>query len=466
MPLVLRDYQSDLVGTLRTEFKRRRSIVLQLPTGAGKTPIAGAIALGLSERGHGLLALEHRDELVDQFCRTLDTVGLSGRYGVIAAGRAPTPWARFQVASIQTLARRATPDLKPRYVVVDEAHHARAKTWAAVLDRFPDAKILGLTATPERLDGKPLGMHFEHLVCGPSIAWLVAHGWLAPTSLKYVGRGILTKDTKKTAGDYNRGELAEQITRKAIAAPVEAFFRYARDRQTIFFGINRADSMAVAEMLTARGVIARHVDGQTPKDQRRRHFEEFGAGRIQVLCNVDIAGEGTDISLCDCVMMGLPTLSVTRYLQQAGRAMRPDHGRDALILDLVGNFVRHGAPDLPRTWTLHGPEPGKKEASDAPQFNMRVCVHCATVYPSRKQHCPSCGQEQPMETPKHLDVELLSRALDTPMAAKPQSTMAEVRKALRHVIRTGGGRSGLRDIKLKYGMNDRWEQNAVDACGL
>ena len=182
MPLILRDYQSDLAQTLRVNFRRYRSICLQLPTGAGKTPIAGAIALGLSERGHGLLALEHRDELVDQFCRTLDTVGLSGRYGVIAAGRAPTPWARFQVASIQTLARRATPDLKPRYVVVDEAHHARAKTWAAVLDRFPDAKILGLTATPERLDGKPLGMHFEHLVCGPSIAWLVAHGWLAPTS--------------------------------------------------------------------------------------------------------------------------------------------------------------------------------------------------------------------------------------------------------------------------------------------
>ena len=463
--LELRDYQALLVPELREGFITYRSICLQMPTGSGKTAIAGAIALGLARNGRSLLALVHRDELVDQMCATLDKVGLRGHYGIIAASRAPSPWAKLQVASIQTLYRRDHLELNPSIVVVDEAHHAKARTWEAVLDRFPRARRLGMTATPRRLDGKPLGTHFDHLVEGPSIPWLVAHGWLAPTTTKYVPRGVLTKGIRNVAGDYSRKDLGEQLNRKAIAAPVKAYLDHGPDRRAIYFGINTQDSEQVAALFREHGVTAVHVDGRTPKGERRQAVNEFRDGHIQVFCNVDIAGEGTDFPICDCVLMGLPTLSETRYLQQAGRAMRPEHGRDALIIDLVANVGRHGWPDDKREWDLTL-DTSEKEGAKAPRqnVNMRVCVHCATVYQSRRGECPSCGKKQPLETPKHLDIELMTRDKDEPITSRP--SMAEVRKELRRVVRDGRGRAGIREVRDRFGLNPRWEENAIAALGL
>ena len=461
----LRDYQEEILSNLRTAFRSHRSVLLQLATGGGKTAVAGAIADGLSQRGRSMLALVHRHELVNQFANTLERVGLGGRYGIIAAGRAPTPWVKLQIASIQTLHRRPNLDLNPKYIVVDEAHHAKAKTWEDVLARFPNARILGMTATPGRLDGKPLGDHFETIVEGPSIQWLVAHGWLAPTSMKFVDRGLVMKGVRKQAGDYNRKDLGERVDRRVIAAPVGAFFRYARDRRVIFFAINRTDSKAVAALFRERDINAAHVDGTTPRDVRDRIMREFRDGGIQVLCNVDIVSEGTDVPMCDCVMMGLPTLSVTRYLQQAGRAMRPEHGRDALIIDLVGNIWRPGLgrPDTPREWTLHIDKSGESRESTTSRVNQRVCANCATVYPSSRVSCPSCGQEKVLETPKHLDVELLD---DDSGDHNPKSSMSDVRKDLRAVIRLRRGRAGIREIREKYGLNSRWELNALEALNL
>ena len=463
--MILRDYQEECLQNLREAFKTHRSVILQLATGAGKTAVAAAVAQGLSSRGRSLLALVHRRELVEQFAGTLEKIGLEGRYGIIASGRAPTPWARFQVASIQTLHRREL-DLNPRYVVVDECHHAKAKTWEEVLSRFPKSKILGLTATPGRLDGKPLGDHFDHIVEGPSMQWLVAHGWLAPVTLKYVSRGILTKGVRKTAGDYNRVQLGEQLNRKVIAAPVRAFFKYASDRRTIFFAINRRDSEQVAESLRARGVRAAHVDGKTTKRFRDQIMAEFRRGDIQVLCNVDIVSEGTDVPQCDCVMIGLPTLSVVRYLQMNGRPMRPDHGRDALSLDLVGNFWRFGRPDDPRKWYLNL---NQYEGSDSDvtvsRANMKVCVYCATVYEGWRTQCPACGREKVLPTPEHLDVDLLDDD-EGSMDPKPRGMMSNVRKDLRDVIRNGRGRAGIQEIRQKYGLPARWETNAISALNL
>ena len=466
MALQLRDYQGDARDEIRTAFQIYRSVLLQMPTGAGKTAVAGAIAEGLAARGLSLLALVHRHELVDQFCATLDKVGLGGRYGVIAAGRSPAPWAAMQVASIQTLHRRPHLDLNPRLVVVDEAHHARAQTWDEVIGRFPAAKLLGMTATPRRLDGKPLGRHFEHLVQSPSIQWLQAHGWLAPVSMKYVGRGILTKGVRQVAGDYNRRDLGDKLNFKAIAAPVAAYQKHGPDRRAIYFAINTADSKAVAALFTERGIKAVHIDGTTPRKERDLHFREFREGTVKVLCNVDIASEGTDIPMCDCVIMGCPTLSLTRYLQWAGRAMRIDHGRDALIIDCVGNIWRHEAPDVSHGWDLHSPEPVEKEKTPQERVTMRVCVHCATVYPSLQPACPTCGKEQPMQMPAHLDVELLTRDHDEPVDAKPTNVMADVRRELRQLVHTGPTRTGIGVIRARHGLNARWEQNAIEALGL
>ena len=465
--ITLRDYQEECLAKLRLAFGRVRSVILQLATGAGKTPIAAAIAEGLAARGYSMLALVHRRELVDQFAETLERVGLHGRYGIIASGRAPTPWAHFHIASIQTLHRRQL-DLNPRYVVVDECHHAKAKTWEEVLGRFPESKILGLSATPGRLDGKPLGDHFEEIVQGPSIEWLVAHRWLAPTTLKYLPRGIVTRGVPHVGGDYNRKQLGKQVSDRVIAAPVNAFFKYARDRRVIFFGINRQDSQAVADKLRERGVRAAHVDAKTPATLRDQLVNEFRNGDIQVLCNVDIVGEGTDFPMCDCVMMGVPTMSLTKYLQMAGRYMRPDHGRDGMLIDLVGNFWRagFGRPDLPRRWYLHTAE-NRNSASEVtvPSTSQKVCVGCATVYPARLPACPSCGLEKTMPLPKHLDIDLIDDD-EGGIINKPTSVMSDVRRELRSLIRNRGGRAAVQEIRQKYGLNLRWEKNAISALNL
>ena len=468
--ITLRDYQEECLAKLRLAFGRNRSVILQLATGAGKTAVAAAIAEGLAARGYSMLALVHRRELVDQFAETLERVGLHGRYGIIAAGRAPTPWAHFQIGSVQTLYRRplAMPSYLPRYLVVDECRHVKAKMWEQVLARFPESKILGLDATPERLDGEPLGDHFDEIVEGPGIEWLVAHGWLAPVTLKYLPRGIVTRGIPRSAGDYNRSQLGKQVNDRVIAGPVNAFLKYARDRRTIFFAVNRRDSEAVADRLREKGVRAAHVDAQTPANTRDQLMREFRNGDIQVLCNVDIVSEGTDVPMCDCVMMGLPTMSLTRYLQQAGRAMRPDHGRDALILDLVGNFWRagFGRPDLPRSWYLHTTQ-NRNSASEVtvPGTSQKVCVGCATVYPGRLTACPSCGQEKTMPLPKHLDIDLIDDD-EGGILRKPTNVMSDVRRELRSLIRNRGGRAAVQEIRQKYGLNSRWEKNAISALNL
>ena len=466
-PMTLRDYQEDVSQKLREAFWRVRSVILQMATGSGKTAVAAAIAEGLAARGKTMLALVHRRELVDQFANTLDRVGLKGRYGIIASGRAPTPWAKFQVASIQTLYRRQI-DLNPRYVVVDECRHAKAKTWEEVLGRFPESKILGLDATPVRLDGKPLGDHFDEIVPGPSIEWLVAHGWLAPITLKYVPRGVTTKGIRTVAGDYSRKQLGERINSRVIAAPVYAFFKYASDRRVIFFAINRQDSKAVAEKLRDQGIRAAHVDAKTPAGVREQIIGEFRDGSIQVLCNVDIVGEGFDAPMCDCVMMGLPTQSLSRYLQMAGRCVRPDHGRDGLVIDLCENFWRpgFGRPDLEREWYLHL-DGTHRTASEITTriISQKVCVMCATVYPATSGACPSCGHEKVLDVPKHLDMDLIGDELGG-IVAKPTTVMSGVRTEMRALIRNGGDRATVREIRQKYGLNARWEQNAISALNL
>ena len=466
--LELRDYQDSLVVDLRTALTDHRSAILQLATGAGKTAIAGAVAMGLAQRGRELLALVHRRELVTQMCDTLDLVGLSGHYGVIAAGRAPSPWAKMQVGAIQTLFRRDHLRMNPAIIVVDECHHVRAKTWQAVLERFPRARRLGMTATPERMDGKPLGKYFEVLVEGPSIPWLTTHGWMAPFSVKFVTRDLLTRGIRKLGGDYNRKDLGDRLTRKAVAAPVKAYLQHAADRKAIFFGLNTADSKGVAELFRTHGVRAVHVDGKTPRPERDRAVREFRDGHVQVFCNVDIAGEGTDFPSCDCVIMGLPTLSLTRYLQMAGRCARPDHGRDGLIIDTVGNVGRHGFPDDNRAWDIHRDlTEARTKTTSEKRTTMAVCVHCATVYQSSSGVCPACGKAKPLETPKHLDIELITRDGDESMPKpKNRPSMADVRREFRAVIRNRTGAAGVREIREKYGLNGRWEENAINSLGV
>ena len=463
----LRAYQVKAVHDLRVALRTYRAVCLQLATGAGKTWIAGDIAQRVAAKGNGILALVHRKELVTQFCETLDKFGLGRQYGVIRAQEPFEPWKRFQVASIPTLVRRPflADQLNPRIVIVDEAHHVKAKSWETVLSWFPTTKIIGMTATPARLDRKPLGDHFQVIVPGPPVSQLIAEGYLAPIDMRYISDGMNRSGLKRLGGEYSRKDQASRLTAGVIAKVSTSFRRYAFDRSTIFFAINTDHSMKVRDQLRALGVTAEHVDAKTPANIRDRVVRDFRANQTQVFCNVDIAGEGTDFPNCSAVMLGMKTLSLTRYLQWCGRAMRPDHGRHGLILDLAGNVWNHGSPDEDRTWSLEDTvELAADNPKTAPARRFRYCRACGTVYPIGRSHCPECGTKATVtKLPKEIDVELAGG----PRSHAQKQIHRQVARELRSMVRRGKqSDSDLQRLSSQYKLPSRWVRQMKETLGL
>ena len=451
--LTPRDYQLADVKKLRLVLRRVRAVVYQLPTGAGKTIVAGYIASLLADRGKRALVLVHRRELVRQFSKTLTQAGLGDQYGIIAAGRVETRWARFQIASVQSINRRETGWLKPNLVIVDEAHHVKAKTWENVLGRFPDTKVLGLTATPGRLDGKPLGDHFDTLVQGPSIGELVEQGDLAPMRVLRPEQGLSTAGVRTMAGDWNKKDLDERLTDQVIAAGAAAYRRYGAGKRAIFFAVNRRHSKAIVESLSKEGFRAEHIDAETDVRRRDLVLKEFGEGLIQVVSNVDLISEGTDVPECEVIMMGRPTKSVTMYLQQAGRAMRPGKGKTALLLDLAGNSWDLGLPDEERSWDLEGTRQGAAVDKRPVGMRQRCCSACAEVYSSRLLACPSCGTEHVLPKPLEVEAELSEAA---PSQGSPRISRREMKSRLAAVMRRREGYEGLVRIGKDFGYKPGW----------
>ena len=397
----LRDYQLIAVDDCREAIRRAGSAVFVCATGSGKTVVAGEIARLAADKGTVTYFLVHRRELVKQARDTLVEAIPDVQVGVIASGFPETPWAKLQVASIQTLARR-NKVITPGLTIWDEAHHTRAKTWETIMQRWPNAKRIGLTATPERLDGRGLGQHFAEMVFGPTIPELVAMGSLAPTRTLRVPMSLILDGLKKDRnGEYRAADLSDKVTGEVVADAVDAYMRYAKGKRAIFFGIHRNHSKQVCEGLRARGVRAEHVDGDDPPARRDRIMLEFKTGGIDVVGNCDIISEGFDAPTCEAVLLGAPTRSVTRYLQQAGRAMRPGEGKTALVLDLAGISHELGLPDEVREWDLADGEIRQpKKAHAAP----RECQQCHTVFYGRV--CPTCAYAVPLAEIQQVETEL------------------------------------------------------------
>ena len=316
-----------------------RSLVYVLPTGGGKTVVASRLAQRAVARGKSVMFLVHRRELVRQAFETM-TFALPGvSIGVEAAGWPALPWARVRVGSVQSLRRRIANIPPPDVVFVDEAHHARARTWEMVLGAWPNAYLVGLTATPERLDGLGLGEWFAEIVMGPSVGELVANRYLAPTEVYRI---------RPTEVDAHK--------RGAWTDAAEAYCRYTPGRQALFFGRSVAHSQAVVAELQDRRVSAEHLDGSDTDARRDWLVRAFSDGAITVLGNCELFDEGFDVPGCEVVIVGRYTKSVTRWLQMCGRGMRPGPGKRCTILDTAGVSHDLGSPTETRTWSLEDGE--------------------------------------------------------------------------------------------------------------
>jgi superfamily II DNA or RNA helicase len=376
MTIELRDYQMHAVEATRMCIRRGvRRVLVNAATGAGKTVIAAAIVRGAMEKGKRVLFLAHRRELIMQCCAKLVEAGIAD-FGVIMAGeRLAQAAAPVQVASIQTLLRRDLPlaDL----LIIDEAHRASAGSYRTVLANYPDAVVLGLSATPERLDGRGLDDLFDELIVVESVPGLIERGYLlAPVC--YVGPTGDLSGVRTRRGDYDEAQLAAAMDRPRLVGDIIGnWMRLAHGRPTVVF----ATSVAHAEHITleffAAGVPAACVSGETPLAQREAIIADWRAGVIQVVTNVLVFTEGFDMPELECCILARPTQSVTLYLQMVGRVMRPAPNKvRALVLDHAGCCVRHGGPHLHREWSLEGMAKRRRERTEV----QPVCGVCGLVY--------------------------------------------------------------------------------------
>lgn len=387
-----RQYQLDGLNGIYRALDRYRSVLYVLPTGGGKTTIFTHIAEAHPGR---VLILAHRRELVSQASSRLEVP-----HGIISPKHSPQYYHRVQVGMVQSIVGRLgnpyfpTPDL----IVVDEAHHAVSPSYVNIIKAFPHAKIIGVTATPQRLDGKGLGKYFDSMVVGPSVADLTAQGYLVPARI-FSGRQIVDTDGIKTRmGDFAKDETAVAADKPVITG--DAIDHYRRLGQGMPFlanCVNVQHSEHTAEAFRAAGYRVISVDGKTEDRVRNRAVLDLANGDLDGICNCDLFGEGVDIPVLFCMISLRPTQSLALWLQQCGRVLRPSIGKDyALILDHAGNWMRHGAPDEDREWCLGDKPKGNRGKKEENKIRMRVCPDCFGVQRIAPQ-CPYCGHVYKVE---------------------------------------------------------------------
>jgi DNA repair protein RadD len=409
----LRDYQNDCIGGIRQAYRSgRRSPLLVSPTGSGKTVMFAYISQGTSAKGNRVLILVHRSELVDQTCRTLRDFGVP--HGVIAAGRTPDRSHAVQVASVQTVVRRLD-FFRPDLIIIDEAHHGTAGSWRKVIDANPQARLLGVTATPERLDGKGLKDVFDELIRGPEVGWLIDQGHLCKPRYYAPPRVADLSGLHIQAGDYNRKELAAAMDKATVTGDaVEHYRRVCPRAPAVAFTSSIKHAEHVAEQFTAAGFPWVVMDGNMDKDYRREVVRMLGDGRICGVSSCEIINEGFDLPVVTAAILLRPTMSLGLHLQQIGRVLRPAPGKqNAIILDHVGNcgsmqrggwVPKHGFAEDEREWSLDGRKKKKKSKKDEPPVNVRQCPDCFACHPPLPR-CPECGHTYEIKTREIEQVE-------------------------------------------------------------
>lgn len=404
----LRDYQLTAIEKIR--FARRegvKRILLQLPTGGGKSAIGCHLLYGALARGRRGLVIAHRQELISQFHVALKR-DWSIDAGVIRSGDSrANPAAACQLASLQTLVRRDLPfaDL----VLIDEAHRAPAESYQQILQQYPDAFVVGLTATPSRLDGKPLRETWDRIVVGATYSELIAYrGQSGERAIvrPEMWRGKKLPDLAKiktVAGEYSGAELGQAMG-LIVGDVVESWKQHARGRATVAFATSIEHSIELAAKLREAGARSRHIDGRSSDDDRWQALVDLETGKLDVICNVDVLSEGWDQPRVKCLLDCAPTMSLVKFLQRAGRILRPFEGQTPVICDHAGNIERHGYPHEDREWSLDG------EARRISGSTLRVCGQCF-AYVDRLP-CEHCGYAAPAGERKSRRVKQVDGVLE------------------------------------------------------
>ena len=356
----LRDYQQEMLDRLQQAWLRVRSVMVQMPSGTGKTFLMASAIRSEKRNNEKILIVAHRRELIGQIHETLKRFGIDGeRDGVYVESIQ-----RLSCGTVDGRCRMHEAEIEPGLVMVDEAHHALAKTYRMLWDRWPRAKFLGLTATPYRLSGEPFTDLFDVLIQSADIQWFIDHGFLS--DFEYVSASPDSIAVKRIAalkkrgvdGDYQTKEMATVLdTAESVAHLYETYRHFCDGKKGIVYAINREHAKHIVEYYRKQGVGCAVIDSKTPTEIRNRMVEEYRQGLVgsqsslQVLVNVDIFGEGFDVPEVEFIQLARPTQSLSKYLQQVGRGMRVSEGKEMVtVLDNAGLYLTFGFPTDSHDW--------------------------------------------------------------------------------------------------------------------
>ncbi len=384
----LRDNQLDALERIRDAFRSYRSVLFVAPCGFGKTVTFAAICHGAANKGNVVLILCHRVELIEQISAALTAMGVE--HGYIAAQYEFRHGYRVYIASVFTLAKRLA-CIDPDLVVIDEAHHvANTTVWGRILAHYARAFRLGVTATPTRLSGEGLGDFFEVLVEGPTYETLIEEGYLTPLKV-YAPPTIDTEGLHTRFGEYISREVAGRSAKPTVTGDaIEHYAQHCGGARAIVFDVSVAAATDRAAAFRAAGFTADCIDGSLDRQVRAALVSDFRSGRLQVLTSCDLVSEGFDLPAIEVGISLRPTQSLTVFMQQTGRILRPFPGKPvATLFDHAGNVHRFGLPTEVRSWSLAGADARSNSAQRV--ASVRVCSNCWAANPARTVVCKQCG---------------------------------------------------------------------------
>lgn len=387
----LRDYQEELFEKTKAAFRAgHKRVLIVAPCGAGKSYLFAAMAQCTASY-RNVLVLVHRRELKEQHEALLSKLGITNT----------------RVNTYQTERNRLGQYPTPRLLIVDEAHLSRSRGWSEIVEYYSTWTV-GLTATPVRLDGKPLGDIYSAMVQGITTKELIAQCRLSPYEY-YAPVTVDTDNLRVQAGDFLLKDLERLMSDRAIYSDaLRSWERIAGGEKTIAYCVSVNHAKETARVFSEAGYPAVEIDGTTPEKQRTQIMQDFRDGKTTVLCNVGIISEGVSIDDVTCCLLLRPTESHALYWQQAMRCMRYLPGKTAKIIDCVGNYARNPLPDADVTWSLTASMKKPARTNAAGDFKIRTCPNCFMVFPTAPE-CPYCHTPyplHPLEIRAHEEIEL------------------------------------------------------------
>lgn len=329
--------------------------------------------------------------MIDQIQNTLEVSGVDMKH--------------VTLGMVQTIVRRLDHTPQPELIVIDESHHILANSYKKIIEYFHEARVIGFTATPVRINGGGLGDINDMLIEKVNVKWLIENQFLAP--YKYFAPEIVqteTLDIKRT-GEFDMTGLDDQFNKRMIWGDVIKHYQKLADgQQAILYASSLYQSQKMAASFEQVGITAAHIDGKTPKAERDHIIQQFRNGEIKVLCNLDLIGEGFDVPDCSTVIMLRPTQSLSLYIQQSMRGMRYRPEKTSIIIDHVGNVSRFGLPDMERTWSLAPRKGSNATKAEAP---VKICKECFMTVSQTAKKCEHCGHEFKVEV-KAVEVDELA----------------------------------------------------------